>query len=74
MARAIISELACTPVHIPGQLPSVFGKSLCTEAALSVYPSPLLVVWNEENKKAQTGNLEKSWKVYIIQNRRETIH
>lgn len=60
MARAIISELACTPVHIPGQLLSVFGKSLCTEAALSVYSSPLLVVWNEENKTAQTGEIWKN--------------
>lgn len=49
------------PVHIPGQLPSVFEKSLCTEAALSVYPAPLLVVWNEENKKkAQTGGIWKN--------------
>lgn len=64
MARAIILELACTPVHIPRQLPCVFGKSLCTEAALSVYPSPLLVVWNEENKKSTNWvNLEKSWRL-----------
>lgn len=60
MARAIISELAYTPVHIPGQLPSVFGESLCTEAALSVYSSSLLVVWNEENKKVPTGEIWKN--------------
>lgn len=60
MARAIISELACMPVHIPGQLLSVFEKWLRTEAALSVHPAPLLAVRNEENtkkKEAETGKI-----------------
>lgn len=66
MAKAIISELACMPVHIPGQLPSLFGRSLCTEAALSVF------LWNKERHKLV--KLEKSWILHIVQNRRETIH
>lgn len=48
------------PVHIPGQLPSVFEKSLCTEAPLS---APLLLGWTEGNEKKEKHKLVKSGKI-----------